>query len=175
MDELLTQFGLSTEEILVYKTLLKLGGAKVSEIAATLGIKRTSTQEYVRSLGEKGYINSTKFGNKYLYQAEDPDKFHQILNERQFVVDRLVNDLKKKSVDTEWQVRSLTRQEVNQQSKKAQKKGVTSKEFGKSNVGGQVVGGKTVYLWSEDKELPAIEIVSDELAMFHLDIIKNLK
>lgn len=175
MDELLNQFGLSPEETLVYKTLLKLGGAKVSEIASTLNFKRTSTQEYIRSLGEKGFINSTKFGNKYLYQAEDPDKFRQIINEREFVVDRLVNDLKNKTVDTEWQVRSLTKLEVNQQSKKAQKKGVTAEEFGKAIIGGRVVGVKTIFLWGEDKDLPAIEIISEELAELHLELIKATK
>jgi sugar-specific transcriptional regulator TrmB len=63
MKRLLSQFHFSTEESMVYETLLKLGGAKVSEVAKATGLKRTSVQEYIKSIEEKGFINSAKLGN----------------------------------------------------------------------------------------------------------------
>src|SRR3989338_4868906 len=93
MDALLKQFNFTPQEVAVYKALLDLGTGRVSDIAKVTGQKRTSCQEYVQNLARKGFLISTKIGNKYFYQAEDPDKFRQIANEREFVVGRLVADL----------------------------------------------------------------------------------
>ena len=96
MEEMLKQFNFTQPEILVYLALLKSGGATVSKLAVATHLKRTSCQEYIRSLEERGFINSSKIGNKFFYQAEDPDKFRQMVHERVYVVDRLLDTLREK-------------------------------------------------------------------------------
>ncbi len=172
MDQLLKQFDFSDEEIRVYRALLKLGGAKVSDIVKATGLKRTSAQEYIRSIEKKGFINSSKLGNKYFYQAEDPDRFRQIINERVFVVDRLIPELRRAPRDDMWQARILTLEEKRIKLKRAKKKELDIGSFGDGAVGGAVVGESEVLLWSQNEEIPALDIVSKEIAEFHKKLLK---
>lgn len=172
MDHLLRQFNFSEGEIIVYKALLKSGGAKVSHIADLTGLKRTSCQEYIQSLVQKGFINSSKIGNKYFYQTEDPDKFRQIVNERQYIVDRLIPMLKQKPTHEEWQVREVKIEEVKRKIFQAKKKQQSTTQFGNASVGGAVIGGTSTLLFSTNKEISAIEIISKTISNFHQDILK---
>ncbi len=171
MEQLLKQFDFSDEEILVYRTLLKLGGARVSEIAKATELKRTTVQEYIRSIEEKGFINSSKLGNKYFYQAEDPDRFRQIINERLFVVDRLIPELRRTPREDVWQARTLTLEEKRLKLKRARKKKLPMAEFGDDKIGGAIVGNREVILFSTNEEIPAIEIKSEAIAKFHKDLV----
>lgn len=171
MDQLLKQFALTDQEVIIYKDLLKRGGSKVSEIAERTKIIRTSCQEYIRSLEEKGFVNSAKIGKKIYYQVEDPDKFRQIINERQFVVDRLISELKNKADVKKWEVRSLSLEEVKINVSKAKRKGVV-RSFGNTKVGGALINGQLIILYSENQELPAIEIESNSIAELHRHLLK---
>src|SRR3989338_2612126 len=111
MEKLLKQFNFTTQEIPIFKALLKTGGATVSETAKATGMKRTSCQEVIRSLEEKGFVVRSKIGNKYLYQTEDPDMFAQIVNERQFLVDKLIQNLNQRQKHKPWSVRSIGAEE----------------------------------------------------------------
>lgn len=173
MDQLLKQFNFSDEEIIVYRTLLKLGGAKISTIAKETGLKRTSVQEYIRSIEEKGFINSSKLGNKYFYQAEDPDRFRQIMNERVFIVDRLIPELRHAPREDVWKVRTLTLEEKRLKLKRAKKKELGVEQFGNETVGGVIINNKEALLYSTNAETPAIEIRSGEVAKLHQDLLKG--
>lgn len=172
MESLLKQFGLSEQEIVVFKILLKLGGAKVSDIAKQAGTKRTSCQEYIRSLEEKGLINYSKIGNKYFYQVEDPDKFRQVISERQFVVDKLIQGLREQSAEEEWQVRAVDVDEVQKIIKRAQKKEQEVINFGDKKVGGALVNKQKVLLYSTDQEMPGLEIKFQSIEKLHKDLLK---
>ncbi len=175
MEQLLKQFSFSQGEAAVYKILLTLGGAKVSEIAALTKLKRTSCQEYVQSLEQKGFINYTKRGNKFYYQAEDPDKFRQIINERQFIVDRLIPQERARSEKNEWQARSLNTEEIERALRRAKRKGQEVISFGNETCGGALVNKNVVLLQSPDKELPAIEIQSRVIVDLHRELFKTKK
>jgi len=166
MEQVLAALGLSYNEVQVYLALLRLGGATVTQLADAVGLKRTSCQEYLRSLQEKGAVNSTQQGNKFLYQSEDPDTFRQMLNERRFIVDRLVPELQKQGLQEEWRVRSLSPGEVDKRLKKAKKKGEIEGAFeGEASL--FMLSGDAILLSSDNAELPAIEMKSKELADFH--------
>lgn len=167
MDQLLKQFEFSEPEIVVYKALLKSGGAKVSDIAKATGLKRTSTQEYIRSLEEKGFINSSKIGNKYFYQAEDPDKFRQIINERQYIADRLIPTLRHYRPDEKWQVSSLNLKDARKRIERAKRKKHTVISFGDKDVGGTIIGNEILVLFSMDNEIPSVEITSGSIVRLH--------
>lgn len=172
MEKLLKLLNFSQEEILVYKVLLSAGSAKVSDIAKNLNIKRTSCQEYVKSLVGKGFVNSTKVGNKYYYQPEDPDRFRQIINERQFIIDRLLSELTPDLVNNDWSVSTISLDEAKQEIKRLTKKEKNRINFGGQEVGGTIIGDKFIILVSKDKELPAVKINSKSLVQFH-ELILN--
>ena len=172
MESLLKQFGLSEQEIVVFKILLRLGGAKVSDIAKHAGIKRTSCQEVIRSLEEKGFVNYSRIGNKFFYQVEDPDKFRQIISERQFVVDRLTVLLRQQQIESDWEARSLEILEAKKIIKRSKRKDCNITEFGDKSIIGAIVDNKKVLLISTDMDIPAVEIKSKDVAEFHCHILK---
>ncbi|MDO8626117.1 MAG: helix-turn-helix domain-containing protein [Candidatus Magasanikbacteria bacterium] len=167
MDTLLKQFNFTPQEVAVYKALLDLGTGRVSDIAKVTGQKRTSCQEYVQSLARKGFLISTKAGNKYFYQAEDPDKFRQIANEREFVVGRLVADLQTEEKHTEWQVKTFDVFNAQRKIKRARRKGQAVVEFGSGAARGALLNGESVILTSPSEEIPALEIISSDIVDLH--------
>lgn len=164
---------MSSPEVLVYMTLLRLGGAKVSDIAKAAKLKRTTCQEYVRSIEDKGFINSTKLGNKYFYQTEDPDKFRQIMNERQFIVDRLIPQLRQTSTLAEWRVHTTTTHDVGVKIRRAKRREQAVLNFGTAQAGGALVNQDTVLLFSTNQETPAIEIKSKVIVELHKLLLKK--
>jgi len=173
MEELLKQFNFSEGEIIVYNALLKSGGDKVSNISKATDIKRTSCQEYVRSLQQKGFINSGKIGNRFFYQAEDPDRFRQIVNERQFILSDVVRILKDRVQNKDWKVRMIEKYEANTIVKKLEKKNKVIKTHEGNTAGFVISNNNTIILYSSDKYIPALEIESQELIQFHIDLLKR--
>ncbi len=167
MEKLLESFDVRFTEARVYKKLLLLGGASVSQIAKNLGIIRTSCQEYIKNLVQKGLVNSTKIKNKYFYQAEDPDVLRQRIDERVYTLDRLLPKLKELGKQEEWAVASTTKDEVDKKLRWAKRKKFNVLKFGNEKVGGVIVNGTCVVLVSEYDELPVVEIVSEEIAKLH--------
>lgn len=171
MEQLLKLFGFGEKEIAVYKALLEVGSARVSDIARTLRIKRTSCQEQLKRLVERGFVNSTKVGNKYYYQPEDPDRFRQIISERQFTVDRLLHKLTPAPAEPEWSVGTLSLAEAGGKIRKAQRAKQAVAQFGNNDIGGALLNEKLIILFSANQELPAIEIASKALVQFHKQLL----
>lgn len=172
MEQFLKHFGITSPEATVYETLLKIGGAKASQIAGITGLKRTSVNEYIRSLEEKGFVNATKVGNKYFYRAEDPEQFSQILHERRFVVDRIIPQLKELSLREDWEIHSRETEEIRRRIKRAKRKGQEVRIFGKADVGGALINNQSVLLFSIDEEIPAIEVKSKKIVELHKQLLK---
>ena len=173
MEQLLKKFGLSNPEIAVYRALLTLGGATVSSVAVKTKLKRTSCQEYIRSLEAWGFVNFAQIGKKYFYQIEDPDTFRQIINEREFVVDRLLEKLKNRPSKEEWRVHTMTVGDVQKKLRRAKRKEQELFTFGGEKVGGALLSNQSILLFSTNAEIPALEIVSKELVEWHKSILKQ--
>lgn len=183
MEQFLKQLNFADREITIYISLLKSGGATVSTLATRTGIRRTSTQEYLRNLHRSGFVLKSKVGNKMYYQAEDPDKFRQIIHERIYVVDKLVTELEKKNSDPEeWEIKAWSKNKIRSKIRRAQsrRRGTPhtagKKErlipFGDEVVGGSVAADK-VFLFSEYSELEGIEIESSEITDFHKKLLNE--
>jgi sugar-specific transcriptional regulator TrmB len=81
IESALQNIGLSKQEAAVYLSALKLGLAKVSEIAQKANIKREAAYYVLKSLQEKGFVSETiKSGVKY-YGAIQPKRILEILGE----------------------------------------------------------------------------------------------
>mgnify|MGYP002623434840 CR=1 FL=1 len=173
MDKLLKQSNLATQEIRVFKSLLKSGGATVSEIAKTAKMKRTSCQEVMRSLEDKGLVVRSKLGNKYFYQTEDPDVFAQIVNEREFLVDKLIHELNQKPKHKPWSVRSLAPDESKKIMRRAKRKGEIESSFKDESAKINILADNRIILESKDEDNQVIELRSEELATFHRMLLKS--
>jgi len=82
MEETLEKIGLSKGEAKAYLNLLKLGEAKVSEIARKSELKREACYYTLKLLLEKGFVAEViKSGVKY-YAAVSPKRIPQIIQEK---------------------------------------------------------------------------------------------
>lgn len=167
MESFLALFRLSKQEMIVYKALLQKGMAGVSLLSRVTGIKRTSCQEYIRALQEKGFINATKQGNKYFYHPEDPDKLRQVIQERLYIVDRLLPILHETGAEEEWKVRSLTDAEAQKILRRAKRKKQHRRQSVLDNAQCHLIGDQITLLRSQQGDLSAIEIFSKDLTNWH--------
>jgi len=83
ITEVLKQFGLKSKETTVYLSALELGTTTVSQIAKKARIKRTTVYDILDSLIAKGLIGQTQKGKKRYFYAEDPEKLHKLLEEKE--------------------------------------------------------------------------------------------
>ena len=173
MESFLITFGFTEAEVTVYSILVKQGGCSVSELAHLTELRRSSCQEYLRSLVKKGFVNLARVGKKYLYQAEDPDKFRQVISERHFLADRLVAALETLQKPRQvWEARIVSLAYVRREMKILDKKRVKKLLFGSSQAGGAVYD-RRVILVSSNNDIPAIDISSEEIADLHRKILKK--
>jgi len=175
MEKLLKYFNLSKNEAFVYTSVYKHGGCTMTELSRLTKIKRSSCQEYIASLFEKGFVVASKIGNRYYYQTEDPAKFKQIINERLFIVDRLAAELRQKEQKYyKWNVNTLSENQVDKKIRQIKKKDKTSRSFGSNELGGIISGKKTI-ICSQDEDIPYIEIESKEITRLHKHILLKIK
>ncbi len=91
----LVSYGLSDNEARVYLASLKCGSCKAQQIAREAKLLRTTTYEVLKTLGEKGLISSViKSGVKY-FEAANPKKLVQILEEKKNNIRSLVLELER--------------------------------------------------------------------------------
>lgn len=85
--------GLSENESAIYLSALEMGETTVSRLAKKAGVKRTTAYLVLESLKEKGLISSLKKESASVFFAEDPKKLHDILEERQEKIDKIMPQL----------------------------------------------------------------------------------
>jgi sugar-specific transcriptional regulator TrmB len=100
VKEVLRSIGLSEREIKVYLASLKLGSSTVNQISKEAGTFRTYTYDILKSLMEKGLVSSVMKGKTQYFEASDPDRIVEILQEREDQIKEILPQLKqlKKSI-----------------------------------------------------------------------------
>ncbi|HMA78179.1 MAG TPA: helix-turn-helix domain-containing protein [Candidatus Paceibacterota bacterium] len=78
----LQSFGLSAKEALVYETLLRVGSATASQLAARTKLNRSTTYVQVRSLMNSGLATSVKRDKKTVFAAESPENLEHLLDKK---------------------------------------------------------------------------------------------
>ncbi|MBS3074691.1 hypothetical protein J4447_04565 [Candidatus Pacearchaeota archaeon] len=92
IQELVT-YGLTDNEARVYLANLRCGSCKAQFIAKEAKLLRTTAYEVLKTLSEKGLISSViKSGVKY-FEAADPKKLIQILEEKKNKIKPLISEL----------------------------------------------------------------------------------
>jgi sugar-specific transcriptional regulator TrmB len=81
--EILKESGLTNNEALVYQALLKLGPSFAGQISRKTGLHRRTVYDVTEMLIKKGLIGYILQNNKKLFQASSPEKFIDILKEKE--------------------------------------------------------------------------------------------
>lgn len=99
LNEILQEYGLSDKEAKVYLTLLSIGSATVNTIAEKADLVRTTTYDILKVLREKALVSSA-VKNKILYfEAADPSKLIQVLDEKKKRISGIMNELKQLKIN----------------------------------------------------------------------------
>ena len=93
---ILEDLGLTRAEIKTYITLLELGSSTAGRILEKSGLQNSVLHRALNSLIEKGLISFILEGKRKVYQATDPENFHDFIEEKKKRFDQILPELKKK-------------------------------------------------------------------------------
>lgn len=82
LPKLLTQFGLSKNEAIIYSSLVKLLEASAYSLSKETGLPKTSIYEILDDLIAKGLVSKSKVNGASYYSAEGAGKFLATANEK---------------------------------------------------------------------------------------------
>lgn len=92
-EEVLKNLGLARNEARVYETLLIEGESRVSLIAQKSKVHRRNVYDTIQRLIEKGLVFEILDSRENLYQAVDPKKLSEILEEKQDALGKVLVDM----------------------------------------------------------------------------------
>ncbi|MFA6461271.1 MAG: helix-turn-helix domain-containing protein [Candidatus Woesearchaeota archaeon] len=93
---ILEDLGLTPAEIKIYLTLLELGSSSAGKIIEKSKLQNSVTHRALNSLIEKGLISFVQEGKRRIYQATDPENFHQFMDEKKVRFDQILPELKQR-------------------------------------------------------------------------------
>lgn len=94
--EILEDLGLTKTEITVYLKLLELGSASAGAILTKSNLPNSTLHRDLNSLIEKGLINFINEGKRKIYQATDPERFFEYIEDKKRRFEEILPELKKK-------------------------------------------------------------------------------
>jgi len=83
----LQELGFTKNEVKIYSALLNLGSVTAGRITFESGLHRSRVYEGLNRLLEKGLVSSIKKGNVTLFEATDPEKIVDYLDEEKAKLD----------------------------------------------------------------------------------------
>lgn len=93
---ILEDLGLTQAEIKVYIALLSLGTSSAGIILEKSGLQNSVVHRALNSLIEKGLISYILEGKKKVYQATNPENFHDFIEDKRKRFDEILPKLKEK-------------------------------------------------------------------------------
>ncbi len=81
--------GLSRNEAKVYKALISIGSASISELAAKVDVHRVNIYDALKRLAEKGLVSSVLKAEKKYFEAASPEVLKQIVDKKEEEVKQL--------------------------------------------------------------------------------------
>jgi sugar-specific transcriptional regulator TrmB len=99
MDEL-RECGLTENESKVYTALIDLGPSLAGQISRKSGLHRRTVYDTTEMLIKKGLIGYILKNNRRLFQASDPNKFLEVLKEKQIMLEPFIAKLTEKYSST---------------------------------------------------------------------------
>ncbi|TKJ17608.1 hypothetical protein CEE44_03680 [Candidatus Woesearchaeota archaeon B3_Woes] len=93
---ILEDLGLTHAEIKVYLALLELGSSSAGSILEKSGLQNSVVHRALNSIIDKGLISYILEGKKKIYQATNPENFHDFINDKIKRFDEILPELKRK-------------------------------------------------------------------------------
>lgn len=90
----LKELGLDENEIKIYLASLELGPSKSDEIAKKASLIRTTTYSILQKLKQKGIISNILKDNINIFEATEPDKLIELLEEKKQKITNILPKLK---------------------------------------------------------------------------------
>jgi len=94
-EDILLELGFSKNESKVYFSLLKKGLSTVNEISSDTSIHRTNIYDCIERLIEKGLVSYIYKERKKYYQASNPNKLKDIIEEKEEKLSKLLPEMLK--------------------------------------------------------------------------------
>lgn len=95
---ILEELGLTQSEVKVYLALLELGSSSAGAVLKKSGLQNSVVHRALNSLIEKGLISYIFEGKRKIYQATNPDNFHDFIQDKIKRFDEILPELKKKQL-----------------------------------------------------------------------------
>lgn len=93
IEDALKEFGLKDKEIKIYLTLLPLGSVNLQEIAKRIDFPRTTVYNTLNFLFQKGLVSRIIKKKVTFFEASNPKKLINTLNERKELLEKVLPDL----------------------------------------------------------------------------------
>ncbi|MFH1065303.1 MAG: helix-turn-helix domain-containing protein [Nanoarchaeota archaeon] len=93
IEEVLSQIGMTNNEIKIYLTLLKSGQLSVNVIGEKSGLHRQVCYDALERLLEKGFVSYTVQNSKKLFRALQPEKLLEFLEQKKELVKQAMPEL----------------------------------------------------------------------------------
>lgn len=90
----LQEFGLSNTEAKIYLSLLGLGKSQAGNITKKSNVNRTNVYDALERLIEKGLVSYIAENNIKFFEAVNPDRLKEIIEEKQSNLTNLIKELK---------------------------------------------------------------------------------
>lgn len=95
IEEVLSELGMTANEIKVYLALLKSGQLSVNEIGNRSGLHRQVCYDALERLLEKGFVSYVVENSKKFFKALEPEKLIEYLEQKKELVKEAMPELKK--------------------------------------------------------------------------------
>jgi len=95
-ESLLIEAGLTLNESRVYLALIDLGPSLAGQLSRKTGLHRRNVYDTIERLIQKGLVGYIQQNNRNLFQASNPQRFLDIIKERENLLAPLVSELGKK-------------------------------------------------------------------------------
>lgn len=93
IKEQLKESGLTGNESKIYQALLELGPSHAGRISRKTGLHRRVVYDTIEMLIKKGLIGYIKKNNKKLFQASNPNRLLEIIQEKQANIQEILPDM----------------------------------------------------------------------------------
>ncbi len=93
IGECLREIGLSKNESKIYLALLELGPSLMGQICGKTKIHRRNVYDSIEMLKDKGFVSSTTVNNRNVFEAVDPKRILDILEEKKTNVQAVLPEL----------------------------------------------------------------------------------
>jgi len=89
----LKELGLSQNEIKIYISLIELGPSLIGKICEKTKIHRRNVYDSIEMLKDKGFVSATIINNRNVFEAVNPERILDILDEKRINVEKIIPQL----------------------------------------------------------------------------------